>query len=133
MPHPALSEKVAVVKGSPGDAAARVRKIIHSFVPLFNRCLLRPCSVSGPGLGTGGAETHDSCPFREEDCKKTPCVRVPREPIPGVSDSVGLCWGLRLSDKFPSEAVAAGPGRIKSDCGFCIFKTASVIAVYCYK
>lgn len=51
-------------------------------------------------------------------------------PIPGVADAIGLCWGLRISDKSPSDAVAAGAGRITSDCVLWMFKTVSVIAVY---
>ena len=73
-----------VVKGGPGEAAAHVRKITHSFIHFFNRCLLRPCSVPGSGLGSLCAETRDSCPFREKDCKETPCLRVTwGPPFPG--------------------------------------------------
>lgn len=28
--------------------------------------------------------------------------------IPGVSDLVGLSWGMRISDKFPRDANGAG-------------------------
>lgn len=44
--------------------------------------------------------------------RKLPALESLMGPIPGVSDSVSLCWDMRISEKCPSDANAVvGPGR----------------------